>query len=380
MRPIQIAVLLVVAFTAGLFAQTKEATATIPTVAYVYVGEKTTSGKIAVFSAKSNGSLTVVSGSPFSGPSQSVAVNSGFVFATDGTNISTYSRLGNGGLHKSSIIDGSVCAGYPDLYVLGLTLDHSGSSLYPGLYLNTGDDCFADFAVQHNGSLQFQSSTYIGAAEIGVLEFSNNNQFAYGVGCARQDWVIDGFDRGPGGGLVMFNPAAEIPPVPSSISIDDIFFECPSPAAASAKGYLAVAYFFYPWNSSTNYSEYIATYEINSSGNLDLVTNSEEVTKFGTFTAINTLRFDPTGTYLAAAGQGGLELFKLKSNGTLARVGNVLEPKLTFLDVKWDNDGHLYAISDSALYLFTLHSTGLTVTGSPHPLANAQSLAVLPVK
>ncbi len=95
---------------------------------------------------------------------------------------------------------------------------------------------------------------------------------------------------------------------------------------------------------------------------------------------ISALWFDPTGSYLAGAGKG-LYLYHLSSSGKLTLVQPPVAPGVRFADVKWDKSGHLFAISSTGLYIYTLkNGTLVPAPGSPHPLAKTNSLAVLPLQ
>jgi hypothetical protein len=340
----------------------------------VYVGQNTNPNGIAAFAVQADASLTPVSGSPFPGPSNNIVGNSEFLFGTDRTNIATYARQGNGVLSTTSSINGSACAGYPGYWVTGLTLDPRGSSLYAGQGTSL-DNCLSSFAVQGDGSLAFQSSIDIGLATIWSLQFSPTNQVAYGAGCARMQWVLYAFQRSSDGQLISFSNLAPgvtlaIPP-PNAGNV----FVCPLASAVSAKGYLAVAYSETSLDTYQNLSADIGIYQINASGTLTPVSYLANATTFTTITALN---FDPTGTYLAVAGQNGIETFNLNSNGTLSHIGSAVEPTISFIDARWDNNGYLYAISNAALYVFTSNSGVLSLAGTPYPIP-ATSLAVLPV-
>jgi len=369
MRAIQITALLLLAFAASAFAQTNEATATPNSpVAYVYVGQNifTSPEEVSAFAVFGNGSVTKVSGSPFVGPARNVVVSSGFLFGTDGKNIQVSRRLSNGGLMKSSSVDGTPHNDTPqDSGVGSLTLDRTASSLYVGEINFQGADnaAYAEFANLHNGTIVWKANSSINVDYHSDLEFSENDQFAYGIGCFFASWDVLAFHRLSDGQLVPFDAGNTFPPNPNNDTL------CPGSAAASAKGFLAVSYGVAQSGSKQN----IITYQITSTGGLQTITNSVTATNF---TGV-ALRFDPTGNFLAAAGHNGIETFRLHSNGTLTRLGSLLEPGVAFIDVKWDDSGHVFAISNAALYKFTLHSTGLALTGF-HPVTNAGSLAVLP--
>jgi hypothetical protein len=97
------------------------------------------------------------------------------------------------------------------------------------------------------------------------------------------------------------------------------------------------------------------------------------------FSGERSMAFDPTGQYLAVAGQAGIQMYSLQSGGTLTAIGSIVDPGVPFNVVRWDTSNHLYAINGSGLYAFTSSAGVLTqAPGSPIPLTEAGSLAVLP--
>lgn len=368
MRTLRLSSVILLALTSGILAQTNEAATTSnPAVAYIYVGSSAKPGHISAFSAQKNGSLEGVSGSPFAGPSQAIVVSSGFLFGTDGTNIAAFDRSSNGALHQVSSVNGVSHNDTANDSAVGLlTLDRSAGSLYASEinFQGTDNDAYAEFANLHNGTIVFRANSDINVNFGGLLQFSESDEFAYGAGCYFADWDVYAFHRTSTGGLAMFDPGNTFPPNPTGD------FLCPDSEATSARGFLAIMY----GPASAGSKQSIITYRITSTGGLEEVSASVIATNF---IGAN-LQFDPSGNFLAAAGQNGIEIFKMNSEGLLTPLGHAVEPGVTFLGAHWDSAGHLYAISNAALYVFTLGSTGLTPVGSPHPISNAAWLAVLP--
>ena len=150
---------------------------------------------------------------------------------------------------------------------------------------------------------------------------------------------------------------------------------CPNDLAVSAMNYVVVAY---DDVSSPGSNYLLAVYTLNSDGTLGLVNNSEVTTPF---TGETSAVFDPSGTYLAVAGNAGIQMYRLQSGGTLAAVGSVVESNVSFTELRWDNSNHVYAISNSGLYVFASANGVLTKSpGSPLPTTDAGSLAVLPAQ
>jgi 6-phosphogluconolactonase (cycloisomerase 2 family) len=253
--------------------------------------------------------------------------------------------------------------------VSSLSVDRSGQTLYAGElnYDSTGNNAYSYFAIGSSGAVSFLNSSGIDSNYHAPLVFSQDNQFAYGEGCYHLGWELFGFARNSDGTLTSFDPGAALPP-----NNDPDTMWCPTDSDVSVANYLALAYRDL---SQQNGFYYLATYAINSDGTLGLVQGSEVTTPF---TGESSVAFDPTGTYLAVAGQAGIQVYQLASNGVLTAVGNVQQPTVAFVEVRWDNDNHLYAISDSGLYIFSSNQGALSLLGSPYSVAGAGSLAVLP--
>ena len=75
---------------------------------YAYVGSSPSSGSgyISGFAIAADGSAQPVSGSPFPGASNSVVGSPNYVFATDGSNIVTYTVGSDGSLAQTSSVNG----------------------------------------------------------------------------------------------------------------------------------------------------------------------------------------------------------------------------------------------------------------------------------
>ncbi len=343
-------------------------------VAYAYVGTTDLGGSnspMEAFAVSSDGTAQTIAGSPFNVTSGSVVATSNYTFATDGTNIVTYTIGSGGALQQSSSINGIANNQTPNgSAVQALSLDRSGQTLYAAElnYDGTGNNAYSSFGISSAGALTFLNSSNVDANYHGPLVFSQNNQYAYGEGCYHFNSEIYGFSRSGDGTLTSFNTNAQLPP-----NLDPNTMWCPNDSAASAGNYLAVVFYDL---SQQNGSYYLATYTINSDGTLALVANSEIATPFTGETAVS---FDPSGQYLAMAGQAGIQVYQISAGGILTAVGDVQQPSVAFNALRWDGAGHLYAVSSSGLYIFTSNNGQLTLDGSPYPVTNGGSVAVVPL-
>lgn len=106
----------------------------------------------------------------------------------------------------------------------------------------------------------------------------------------------------------------------------------------------------------------IAVYKIRSSGGLQYV--SKFVTTLSGVLPV-TVQFDPSGSWLAAGGTNGIQLFKLSSTGKLTKSGSSLYTNTHFRDLRWDHSSHVVGISFGAAYFFGVKNGQLVQTNLP---------------
>lgn len=344
-------------------------------VAHVFVASGRTapavaSGQIVGFNVASDGSTTPVQGSPFTGANGSLVTNGKFLVATDGTNIVSSAIGTDGVITQVSTVSGVAHNDTPsDSAVGSLSIDRSGSTIYAGErnFQGADNNAFAFFNLASNGSLTFIANSGINANYGGNLTFTSDNKFAYGQGCFFLGWNLFGLIRNSDGTLTPFDDKAPSPP------IQDNLFYCPgastvSPTSSQLAGVILP-------ESQPGVNNKLSVYQINSDGTLTLVPNSIMATSFA---AINDIKFDPSGGFVAAATNAGVQMYRLTS-GTLVAVGAPQDANTSFDAVQWDNSGHLYAISNSAQKLFVYSANQGTLSaapGSPYSVTNPVGLAV----
>ena len=369
------------------------------TSAYVYVGCCVTlsrntnyDGQIAGFAVASDGSAQPVPGSPFRGAAIDPVAVRNFLFADDFHNVVTYTISANGALAPTSSVN--PVAKIPDNYeqdVYALNPDRAGQAINIVVSCGSCNSEVLPYTIGGNGQL-----TYIGGPGLpdgpakwgGNITFTADDRFAY-----TPTWESFGsLQRESNGSLMWISPGVVDAPIlpDQELEVCNI-----NTVAASAQGYVTLA-----WTGSgpgCNDSGYeLGNYTVASNGALDLVPGMGVTPQVFE----NAMAYDPTGVYLALGGTAGqyphyvsaLQVYKLQSDGTLAAVGNPVElPNAPALGaVQWDNSGHIYAVSQpcydgcngtqaSGLYIFNFDGQNLTqAPGSPHPIANAGGLAVVP--
>ena len=363
--------LIAIASSLHCFGQSNETgTAVISTapVAYVYVGTGQLGNplgeKIFAFSVLQNGVAKHVAGTPVTGPSLALQVSSGHLYATDGTHVATYLRTpATGAFHVSSVINGTAHNDTPNgSGVESLTLDRTAQSLYLGEidFQGADNNAYAEYKAGNKPAFQMNSNINVNYG--GGLIFSHDNLHAYDAGCFFLGFQVNGFMRASNGTLININPNLESPPNPSG---DDL---CPEGLATSAQNFFVLNF-----DDVEKRTQSLITYHINADGTLGLVPGSA----IETVESTPNMRFDPTGVFMATAGHG-IRIYKLSSAGKLALVTSTA-PTTQFTDVRWDNFGHVYALSSTGVHVFTFKNNVL-VPGAPIVVTGAASLAVLPVR
>lgn len=373
---------LTVCFTAAGLAQTDDGkpTKTSPPVAYVYVSRPT---HIDGFAASSKGVLTPVPGSPFLGKIQSMAVSSSLLFGSgaDMTNVYSFHVASDGALKPAETTNvqthnSSGCGGLgPPL------LDHTGDSLYAGV--NTGgsgpgfdcaDGSFESFSIEKStGALKFLGITGDIFGFFGQLSFIGNNKFAYGASCTQESagvaFDLAGFERKSSGDLIYSIDG----PTPNPKEPDS--FYCTLASTSDPANHVAVVL-----QSVSNETDepngplQLATYSADSKGNLTTKSTYENMPATE-LTSISDIEMAPSGKELVVGGKG-FQLFHFNGSSPITKFTGLEQSSVQFQQFRWDNAGHLYALSGGTLYVFKETSTGVELVGSVS-IPEAQGLAVL---
>ncbi len=347
--------------------------------AFVYVSS-TVSGsntsQINGFSADSTGQLTPLSGSPFSVNMVSLAASGKYLFGTDGTNLYSYAIASDGSISQASSINVKQynnplnCSGGPAY----LFLDRTGATLYNLDYLS---DCAnnsyqASSLDSASGKLNYLSATSATSPVFQrTLTFTGNNEFGFNASCFREFPEIYGFKRNRDGSLTLVTNLGQIAPLPSGGTY------CPWWAAADSANHLAVS--LTPIGPTPSAPQ-LAVYTVDGSGNVTVNSTASDMPSIAG-TAVNDLRLSPSSQFLAVAELSGLEVFNFNGANPITKLTGVLT-RDTINEVRWDNQNHLYAVSDATgtLYVYTVTSSGATaIAGSPYKIPNAVDMAVVPL-
>lgn len=363
-----------------------QAVTSISPVAFVYVASTPKSGgtsEIVAYIAATNGRLSPVTGSPFPGNVASMTVNGKYLMASSLTapDVNAYTIESNGSLTNAASTNygqyndpGSDCGTAGQIF-----FDHTGASLYVQEF-EAGSACantgIASFTVDKStGGLK-----YLGFANSGAFpginlaaNFIGDNGYAYTADdSACMYWAFYGFSRSSDGLLNTLSLSYNLPTPPEGIRT-----YVPNQAAADPTDH--VAFTMQPANPPGCASGplQLATYTVEAGGNLNTANTSADMPATS-IVSVYDMKIAPSGKLLAVAGQEGLQIFHF--NGA-SPITNYTE-RLTSDPINqmfWDNNNHLYAISQSSgkLFVFTITPTSHEAApGSPYTISSPNNIIV----
>jgi WD40 repeat protein len=122
----------------------------------------------------------------------------------------------------------------------------------------------------------------------------------------------------------------------------------------------------------------LATYTADSSGNLTTNSTYSNMPKV-LVAGVTSVSMSPSGELLAVGGTAGLQVFHFNGANPVTHYTGLLT-NLEVDQMSWDNDNHLYAISQSGgkLFVFTITPTSYSqAAGSPYTITKPQNVTVL---
>lgn len=361
-------------------------------VAYVYVSGTTRTGGHIIngYYTQPNGSLTPMTGSPY-GVAKckvapycgvgSIALNGKWLFGSDGYDIDVFSMAADGALKQTAAHPEGTTSGTPPLPSGGpanLFLDHTGATLYD-LNINldgTENNGYQAFRIdQQNGDISLINQTGGSPSNEGPLTFIGNNEFAYSSSCYHGTVDIYSYQRMTDGGLA-FVSSSETTPTPPSGD-----YYCPYLAAADPTDHLAVAVQPTPNGDFQGSGPYqIAAYTANTSTGKISTTNTYANMPSANVGQPYTYWLSPDGKYIAVGGQNGLQLFHWNGAAPATKFTGVITTD-PITQLWWDNEDHLYALSQQNKVLLVYNVTpagAMLAPGSPHAIAGAAAVMALP--
>ena len=370
--------------------------------AYVYVG--TTKG-VYLYNAASNGSLSLVSGSPFSITGSAVGSNGKYFFSLGPSFLRSYPVASNGAIKgQASQINTQLYSGSECGTAQGAILDHTGQDVYVQLYGDqTGGNqgqcvTLQSFKLSSTGALSFLGGTeFATEVQSGTggfatpIKLSGNGSYAYSTAFDHECFVRIWELKRESSGAMLFNSDQylTVPSTPLG------WRWLPWAVTADPTNHLAVAMFgesgdfgpcgdiSYPWQ--------LASFTVAPDGNLTTTNTPKNMPTPQVDAAV--LNMSPSGQFLAVGGNEtftvsfgvtqppGLQVFHFNGANPITSFSKVLTTA-PIDSIRWDNSNHLYALSNSTkkLYAYTVTSSGVTaVPGSPYTIAGVpNALVVVP--
>jgi hypothetical protein len=365
-------------------------------VAYIYVSsnDSGSNNKVVGYAASADGKLTEISGSPWDDNLSYLATNGSYLFGStniptdNGKNIFSYHVESNGALKYIGATniqdDGSENACN---IAENLTLDHTGSYLYA--YVENAGGCNGDsygayqsFAVNKStGFLNYLSVTStLPPANYVPLTMLADNDYAYTAGIYTGG--VDGLQKTANGSLVILSsssPAVGIEGMPSGWGYDY------GTVAADPTNHLAVDVCFASDGGAygcDDTEDKIATFAINTSNGSQSTSSTFSNMTTTEVHPVDALAMAPGGKLLAVAGENGVQIFNFNPRGqATANTGLITTAPVSELyaasELYWDNNNHLYVISnaDNALHVFTVTATSAEeAPGSPYSILEPVAL------
>jgi 6-phosphogluconolactonase (cycloisomerase 2 family) len=119
---------------------------------------------------------------------------------------------------------------------------------------------------------------------------------------------------------------------------------------------------------------------VDASGNLNTTDTYADMPATSIVTVYD-MKMAPSGKLLAVAGQEGLQVFHFNGASPITKYTGLLTSD-PINQMFWDNDNHLYAISQTSgkLFVFTITpSSHEEAPGSPHAIDSPDNIIVQPL-
>lgn len=340
-------------------------------VSYVFTAG---ASNMTAYGVNADGSLVAAPGSPYANATDGQIVTNGANVYTVDVNEATlkiYSiNSSNGALTAGSTANAMTGnTTNPADLVDYLSMDHTGTSLYIGEFDSSGDDGVAFWSV--SSALTANFVQWDGAGEFfgPPIVWSPDNKYGYTGNCYHASWLVFSYTRAANGTLSPPNlQTGAAPPPPTDNQ------PCPIAFAVSAKGFLAIGSTASPQGGGFS----VSTYMIHSDGTLSLISTMATASNGGsTGGAPMGINFDPTGTFLAVAGNGGVQTFAMTSAGILSPAAPPQNGGVPFVNVAWDKSNHVFTTTSSQLYVWNANNGQLSAA-SGSPVTGGTGVTVLP--
>jgi len=363
-----------------------------PPIAYVYVSQAPTipgPNQVIGFAAAPTGLLTPIAGSPFQADVNRMAVNGKYLFGgtTDELYLNAYTIEKDGALTFAVANDIGKMTGGVDIAgsTIFLTLDHSGATLYDLRLNGDGSDngVYETYVIDKaTGAMTSPPGFSLGTGNNmdapGAFTFSANDKYMYGVHSGWAGYDVQMSLRASSGALLV--PPAATPPIPRPVDTTGYRFN-PIGISADPSNHVAVAFANEEGNMGPEIGpNQLGVYTANSGGILTTTCNYTNMPQVAVGDV--TLKMAPSGKLLAAFGSKGLQVFHFNGGDPITAYKTLVE-NVDFEGAFWDNNNHLFAVSQKTgrLYVFTVTPTSSSqAPGAPYSIPGAQSLIVQPLR
>jgi len=380
------------------------ATPAAAAVAYVYVG--TTNG-VYLYDAASNGSLSMVPSSPRAINGVAIGSTHTYFLSLDPSDLHAYTLAPDGEIRSQSwFINTQSLAGSECGTAQGAVLDHAGQTVYVQLYpdkpvANDKEACAAlqSFNLSSTGELSYlgttefatETETGLNTSYTTLVKLDGNGGRAYSASYDHDCNVITWeFDRESSGAMLL--NTSEYLKVPST-PLD--WQWSPWVVTSDRTNHMAIAMTgqsgeFSPCGDTPHLTQ-LASFTVASDGNLATANTRGKMPTPKVNPEV--LNMAPSGELLAVGGteaytgvEGtqtpGLQVFHFNGANPITAYSKPLTSD-PIDQIHWDNDNHLFALSDSThkLYVYTVTPGSITAAaGSPYTMpATPNALAVVPV-
>lgn len=377
-------------------------TPTATRVSDVYVG---TPNGVYLYHTAANGSLSLVSGSPYPVAGNEIGSNHDYFLSLDPNYLHAYAMAANGAIQgQVSRIDNRNYSGSDCGTAQNAVLDHSGHDIYVEIYGGgkpAPEPCVTlqSFRLSNSGALSFLDATeFATETETGVggfaspIKLSGNGMYAYSASydheCELRTWILKRDTNG-----AMLEDSYQYLTVPST---PPDWRWIPWFVAADPTNHLAVAMYgesgdFGPCGSE-DYLWQLASFTLAADGSLASTNTPDKMPTPKVDPQVLSMSY--SGQFLAVGGSGtfntgdhgvqtpGLQVFRFNGADPITPYSGVLTTS-PIDQIHWDRNHHLYALSDSThkLYVYSVTSSSITAApGSPYTIPSTPSaLVVAPV-
>ena len=349
--------------------------------ALIYVG--TTKG-VYLYHATADGALTLVSGSPFHVTGGEIGSNRKYFFSAENGSVYSYPVASNGAIGpEAAQIDTASYSGGDCGSIAGAVLDHTGQNMYVQL-IPGGNVSGVCVAYQTYGIGKDSGALTFSGAAIHDTDFpwQGAGFFAFAItGNDRFSYATNSFNEAV--------PSLSAFQRESSGTLEYVSFDETDPGLVSgANSYI-------PFNLTEDPTHHLAigmvttgqpyqllvSYTVDDQGNIVSTNPPESIPNAHVYPT--GMQMSPSGELLAIASDfqsPSLQVFHFNGADPITPY-STLSASDPINQIRWDNNDHLYALSDNGnkLYVYTVTPSSIRAApGSPYTISSPSALVVVP--